>query len=82
MGRGARAHHNLIENLIPFAGVVVAARLAGRVSPLGTLGAEIFLAARLVHAITYVFGVRVIRTLAYNVGVFGTALVAAQLFGR
>jgi uncharacterized MAPEG superfamily protein len=38
-----------------------------------------FLAARVVHAISYALGVPVIRSAAFYAGVIATAIVAAQL---
>ncbi len=64
-GRGLRAHRNLIENL-------------GVSNTMTIIGAELFLAARLVHAITYFLGITGIRTLAYFAGVVGTALIFLQ----
>jgi uncharacterized MAPEG superfamily protein len=78
-GRGLRAHRNLIENLVPFALAVMLARVAGVSNTMTVAGAEIFLGARLVHAVTYFLGITGIRTLAYFAGVVGTALIFIQL---
>jgi len=78
-GRGLRAHRNLIENLVPFAIAVMLAHAAGVSNTLTVAGAEIFLGARLVHAVTYSLGITGIRTLAYIAGVVGTALIFIQL---
>jgi uncharacterized MAPEG superfamily protein len=56
-GRGLRAHRNLIENLVPFAIAVMLARAASVSNTMTIIGAEHFLAARLVHAITYFLGI-------------------------
>jgi uncharacterized MAPEG superfamily protein len=79
-GRTNRAHRNLLENLLPFAAVILTAHAAGVHTNLTTLGAEIFLAARLIHAAVYIAGLTVVRTLAFYAGTAGTALVAAALF--
>jgi len=78
-GRGLRAHWNLIENLVPFAIAVMLAHAAGVANSMTVAGAEIFLGARLVHAVTYLLGITRIRTLAYFSGVVGTALIFIQL---
>jgi uncharacterized MAPEG superfamily protein len=78
-GRGLRAHRNLVENLLPFAIAVMLAHAAGVSNTMTVAGAEIFLGARLVHAVTYFLGVTGVRTLAYIAGVFGTALIFIQL---
>ncbi len=78
-GRVARAHRNLIESLVPFAVAVLTAQAFG-VSTRWTVAASgMFLAARVVHAISYALGVPVIRSAAFYAGVIATAIVAAQL---
>ena len=78
-GRGARAHRNLLENLLPFAIAILAARAAGVSDTLTLAGAWLFLAARLVHAGAYIAGITGVRTLAYVAGVIGTAMIFTQL---
>jgi uncharacterized MAPEG superfamily protein len=78
-GRGLRAHRNLIENLVPFAIAVLLAHAADVSNTMTVAGAEIFLGARLVHAVTYFLGITGIRTLAYIAGVVGTTLIFIQL---
>ena len=78
--RGVRAHANLTENLLPFAIAVLIAHVLQRRSGLSALGAEIFLASRIVHAISYLMGIQVVRTLAYFGGVIGTVMVFIQAF--
>lgn len=78
-GRGLRAHRNLIENLVPFAIAVLLAHVAGVSNAMTVAGAALFLAARLVHAITYFVGITGIRTLAYFASLVGTVLILTQL---
>ncbi len=78
--RGTRAHANLIENLVPYAGVVLAAQAMGISNPVTHIAGIVFLAARLIHAASYLAGIAVIRTLAYYAGVFATVAIAVQLF--
>ncbi|MDR7009374.1 MAPEG family protein [Paraburkholderia strydomiana] len=79
-GRGIRAHRNLLENLVPFAIVVLAARWIGVSNSITVAGAWLFLGARVVHVITYLAGIKGIRTLAYLASLVGTVLVLSQLF--
>ncbi|WP_445682358.1 MAPEG family protein [Radicibacter daui] len=79
-GRGLRAHRNLIENLVPFAVAVLVAHTLGISNGVTTAGAWLFLAARLVHAITYIAGIKVVRTLSWFAGVIGTLLILSQIF--
>ena len=78
-GRGARAHRNLLENLLPFAIAILAAHAIGISDTLTLAGAWLFLAARVVHALAYIAGVTGVRTLAYVAGLVGTALILTQL---
>src|SRR3954470_14817864 len=41
-GRAARAHHNMLENLVLFAALVLVAAVAGRANGATLLGAQIF----------------------------------------
>jgi uncharacterized MAPEG superfamily protein len=79
-GRGRRAHRNLLENLVPFAIVVLVAHGIGVSNAITVAGAWLFLGARIVHAITYLAGIKGIRTLAYLASLVGTALIVSQLF--
>jgi uncharacterized MAPEG superfamily protein len=41
-GRAARGHHNMLENLILFAALVLTAQVTGRANSVTALGAELF----------------------------------------
>ena len=63
--RAKRAHYNSIENLIPFATIVIVAHLAN-ISNEATISATTaYFWLRLVHYLFYVFGISYIRTLAF-----------------
>lgn len=76
-GRARRAYLNLMENLVVFGAAVIPAHIAGTHTGLTVLGAQIFLIARIIHAVVYLGGwtFLAIRTLAYFAGVIGTALI-------
>jgi len=78
-GRAARAHHNMLENLVLFAALVLAAVAAGKTSSTTLLGAQIFVWARLAYAVIYVAGIPWLRTLVWLVSVIGLALIFFQL---
>ncbi len=78
-GRGARAHRNLLENLLPFAIAILAAREAGVSDTLTLAGAWLFLVARVVHAFAYTAGITGVRTFAYVAGLVGTVMIFTQL---
>lgn len=77
-GRGQRAHRNLIENLVPYAAVILVAHLHGVSNSYTVVAALVFLAARVIHALGYIGGVTGVRTLAWNVGVVATIVIGVQ----
>jgi len=78
-GRAARAHRNMLENLVLFAALVLVAVAAGRTNDATLLGAQIFLYARIAYALVYVAGVAWLRTGVWAVSVAGLALIFWQL---
>lgn len=75
IGRSHRAHLNMVENLMPFAALVLAAAATGKADAWTALGAQVFFYSRVSHAVVYIAGVPWLRTLAYFGGVVGMALV-------
>jgi uncharacterized MAPEG superfamily protein len=79
-GRAARAHRNMIENLVLFAALVLIAAVTGKTGDMTLLGAQIFFWARLVYAFVYLAGIPWLRTGVWTVSVVGMALVFFALF--
>jgi len=78
-GRAARAHHNMLENLVLFASLVLVAALAGKTNATTLLGAQLFFWARVAYAVVYLGGIPWLRTAAWLVSVIGLALIFSQL---
>jgi uncharacterized MAPEG superfamily protein len=78
-GRAARAHRNMLENLVLFAVLVLAAVVAGKTNATTLLGAQIFLVARIAYALVYVAGIPWLRTATWGVSVVGLAMIFMQL---
>src|SRR5690242_13787200 len=74
-GRASRAHHNMLENLVLFAALVLAAVAAGKTNSTTLLGAQIFVWARLAYAVIYVAGIPWLRTAVWLVSVIGLAMI-------
>lgn len=76
-GRAKRAYMNLLEGLVVFSAFAIPAHLIGVHTSLTVLGAELFLAGRVAHAIVYIAGWTfiAIRTLVWLVAIVGTVLV-------
>lgn len=77
-GRAARAHRNMLENLVLFAALVLVAVAAGKTNAMTLLGAQIFLYARLAYAVVYVAGIPWLRTVVWGVSVVGLAMIFLQ----
>jgi len=79
VGRAHRAHRNMLENLVLFAALVLAAHAAGRADATTALGATIFFWARLVYAGVYIAGVPWLRTGIWAVSIVGLGMIASRL---
>ena len=84
VNRANRAHLNAVENLAPFAAVVLIAQAVGFSNALTAMCAAIFFYARLAHALFHLSGFSVLmaRTVAFTIGwlafiVFAVALLRA-----
>lgn len=78
-GRAARAHRNMLENLVLFAALVLVAVLADKTNATTLQGAQIFFWARLVYALVYVAGIPWLRTGVWVVSVAGLVMIFLQL---
>jgi len=84
VNRANRAHVNAVENLAPFAAVVLIAHAIGHSSALTGICAAFFFYARLAHALFHLSGFTLLmaRTVAFTIGwlafiVFAVALLRA-----
>jgi len=80
VGRVRRAHANLVENLAPFAILVLAAQVSGKANATTALGATLFFWARVGHFAIYSAGIPYLRTLAFALGIWGEIMILMQLF--
>jgi uncharacterized MAPEG superfamily protein len=78
-GRAARAHRNMLENLVLFAALVFVAVAAGKTNDMTLLGAQIFFWARLAYAVIFVAGIIWLRTLVWFVSLAGLIVILVQL---
>ena len=75
--RADRAAKNMLENLVLFTAAYIAAKSAGASGWKVEHGAQLFVAARVLYFVLYLAGVKVVRTLAWFVGVVGIGLLIA-----
>jgi len=78
-GRAARAHRNMLENLVLFAALVLVAVVAQTTNDMTLLGAQVFFWARVAYAVVYVVGLPWVRTGVWAVSVVGLAMIFLQL---
>lgn len=79
VGRAMRAHRNMLENLVLFAALVLAAQAAGLANETTALGALLFFWARVAYAVIYLAGIPWLRTGAWAVSMVGLVLIFLQL---
>jgi len=77
--RATRVHANMVENLAPFAALVLVAQAAGLANEMTALGAAIFFWARVVHAVVFTFGIPWLRTLAFAVAWVGMVIIFLEI---
>jgi uncharacterized MAPEG superfamily protein len=77
--RSERVHMNLIENLAPFAVLVIVAHILGVSTQLTVLGATLFFWGRVAHAIVYTLGIPYLRTVTFAVSWLGMILILVEL---
>ena len=66
--RAKRAHYNAIENLVPFAALVIVAHLVNANNEVTAFTALIYFWFRVAHYIVYTLGIPFCRTLAFAGG--------------
>ena len=66
--RAYRAHVGLVENLAPFAALVLVAHVTGTANEATGMAAWVFFWARLVQAIVHIAAIPWVRTIAFVVG--------------
>lgn len=79
--RAERAHLNLVENLAPFAALVLVAHVGGLAGTTTATGAAIFFWARVVQWLAHVLGIPYVRTLAFAVSLVGLAIIFFVIIG-
>ena len=79
--RAKKAHYNAIENLVPFAAVVLVANLTATSNATTAMWATIYLWARVVHYLGYTTAIPFVRTLSFSVGWLATMIIFTQIMG-
>ncbi|MGH8034419.1 MAG: MAPEG family protein [Lysobacterales bacterium] len=74
-----KAHYNAIENLAPFAAIVLVAHVAGVSNAATAAAACAFFWARIVYALVYTLAIPYLRTVSFAVGWGGIMCIAWQV---
>jgi len=84
VNRANRAHMNAVENLSPFAAIVLIAHVSGYSNDTTKLLAAVFFFARLGHAIVHISGFNILmaRTVIFGVGNVATIVLGAMVVGN
>jgi len=84
VNRANRAHLNAVENLAPFAAVVLIAYAVGLSTPTTQACAAVYFYARLAHAVIHIsgFGLLMARTVAFTVAWVAFMIYAVVLLQR
>lgn len=77
--RGRRAHTNLVENLLPFACLVLVAHVSGKANATTAFAAQLFFASRVLYTLVYMAGIPYLRTFVFGGGVLACFLIVMQL---
>ena len=79
--RTKQAHANLVENLVPFAALVLVAHVSGMANELTAWGTALFFWSRVVHAVVYTFGIPWLRTVSFFGGFVGQVMIFLVIIG-
>jgi uncharacterized MAPEG superfamily protein len=77
--RARRAYANMAENLLPFACIVLVVQGSGNSGEWSSIGALVFFYSRVAHAVLYIAGITVLRSIAYFGGLIGMAMMIYQI---
>jgi uncharacterized MAPEG superfamily protein len=79
VGRAQRAHRNMLESLVLFAALVLAAHVTGRADATTALGAALFFYGRLAYWVVYLIGVPWLRTAVWAGSLAGILMILFRL---
>ena len=77
----ARAHANMVENIGPFAALVLVAHVGGMANETTALGAALFFWGKLAHMIVHTLGIPRIRTGTFLIAWIGMVMIFLRIIG-
>lgn len=79
IGRARRAHANMVENLVPFAALVIVGAVTNKFGEGTAIGAQLFFWGRVAHGVAYIAGIPWLRTGAFLTSYVGMILIFVAL---
>lgn len=73
--RAKKAHYNAVENLAPFAALVLVAHAAGVANSTTAMASVVYFWARVAHYLLYITGIPYVRTLTFTIGWIAMAVI-------
>jgi uncharacterized MAPEG superfamily protein len=77
--RSKRAHLNLVENLAPFAALVLIAQATGAANDSTALGAMIFFWSRVAMALAHTLAIPFVRSVCWFISLAGLVVILVQI---
>lgn len=77
--RAKKCHGNMVENIAPFAAVVLVVHVAGAANATSALGATIFFWSRVVMVVGHTGAIPFVRTLGWAASLAGLLMIALQV---
>lgn len=79
-GRTARTAANHIESMLLFVPLVMIAQFSNISTPLTVWGAGLYLVGRVAFAPLYLFGIPIVRSMAWTVAIIGICMTGFEVF--
>ena len=77
-----KAHYNAVENLVIFATLVLTLNVLHHSTMSTVIACAVYFWARLAHAVIYMLGIPVLRTLSFAVGFLAQVALVLAVFGK
>ncbi len=77
--KAKKAHYNAVENLAPFAALVLVAHVAGAASATTAMASVVYFWARVAHYVGYISGIPYVRTLTFAIGWVATLAIFYEI---
>lgn len=79
VGRADRAQRNHHDNLAMIAAVILIAQITGQTDGVTAIASIVILVSRLLHSLTYIFGITGIRSLVYFAAILALLVIVARI---